>query len=259
MLILLSPAKKLDFTSSIKSTPTTQPELLEHASALIKELKPLAPQDVSKLMGLSDPLSQLNYQRFQDWQRPFNTDNARQAVLAFQGDVYQGLDAGKMSNEDLAWAQERVRILSGLYGLLRPLDLMQPYRLEMGTKFSNQRGKNLYAFWGDVITEALNKHLSVTQNKTDTPVIVNLASNEYFKSVRTGSTNATVITPAFMENKNGIYKIISFYAKRARGLMTSFAIRNRITRVADLKAFNAEDYRYNPELSHANKWVFSRG
>ncbi|HBO15346.1 MAG TPA: peroxide stress protein YaaA, partial [Porticoccaceae bacterium] len=157
------------------------------------------------------------------------------------------------------WAQERVRILSGLYGLLRPLDLMQPYRLEMGTKFSNQRGKNLYAFWGDVITEALNKHLSVTQNKTDTPVIVNLASNEYFKSVRTGITNATVITPAFMENKNGIYKIISFYAKRARGLMTSFAIRNRITRVADLKAFNAEDYRYNPELSHANKWVFSRG
>jgi cytoplasmic iron level regulating protein YaaA (DUF328/UPF0246 family) len=250
MLIVISPAKKLDYTSAVNSPLTTQPALLDHSKELAQGLKTLAPQDVSSLMSLSDKLGALNFERFQEWQTPFTKDNARPAVLAFKGDVYQGLDADSMSDEDLRWAQDHLRILSGLYGLLRPLDLMQAYRLEMGTKFANPRGGDLYQFWGDIITDELNK--------TDYSVLVNLASNEYFKSVRKKAIGARIITPVFMDKKNDKYKIISFYAKKARGLMSSYIIRNRITEVEQIKKFDTDGYSYNAALSDADQWVFVR-
>ncbi len=250
MLIVISPAKKLDYASVIDTPAVSQPVLLDHAAELSQGLKKLAPQDVSSLMGLSDKLGLLNYQRFQEWQTPFDKDNAKPALLAFKGDVYQGLDAESMSAEDLTWAQNHLRILSGLYGLLRPLDLMQAYRLEMGTKFANPRGKDLYQFWGDIITRELNK--------AESSVLVNLASNEYFKSVHKKEIRARIITPVFMDKKNDKYKIISFYAKKARGLMSSYIIRNRITEVEQIKEFNTDGYSYNAALSEADQWVFVR-
>jgi cytoplasmic iron level regulating protein YaaA (DUF328/UPF0246 family) len=250
MLIVISPAKKLDYTSSVKDPLSTQPELLDHSKELLQGLKALAPQDVSSLMSLSDKLGALNFERFQEWRTPFTEDNARPAVLAFKGDVYQGLDADNMSDEDLRWAQDHLRILSGLYGLLRPLDLMQAYRLEMGTKFANPRGANLYQFWGDIITAELNK--------TQTSVLVNLASNEYFKSVHKKDIAARIITPVFMDKKNDSYKIISFYAKKARGLMSNYIIKNRITEVEQIKDFDTDGYSFNAALSEADQWVFVR-
>lgn len=210
MLTVISPAKKLDYSSTVEPQAHTQPELLSHAKELLKGLKTLSPQDVCALMGLSDKLGALNYERFQEWRTPFNQKNARQAVLAFKGDVYQGLDAQSMSAGELAWAQDNLRILSGLYGLLRPLDLMQPYRLEMGTKYSNARGNDLYKFWGNIITDEINK---VLVGKT--PVLLNLASNEYFKSVQTKDIKGQIISPQFMDKKDDKYKIISFYAKKS--------------------------------------------
>jgi cytoplasmic iron level regulating protein YaaA (DUF328/UPF0246 family) len=250
MLIVISPAKKLDYTSSVKAPLSTQPELLDHSKELLQGLKALAPQDVSSLMSLSDKLGALNFERFQEWRTPFTEDNARPAVLAFKGDVYQGLDTDNMSDEDLRWAQDHLRILSGLYGLLRPLDLMQAYRLEMGTKFANPRGANLYQFWGDIITAELNK--------TQTSVLVNLASNEYFKSVHKKDIAARIITPVFMDKKNDSYKIISFYAKKARGLMSNYIIKNRITEVEQIKDFDTDGYSFNAALSEADQWVFVR-
>jgi uncharacterized protein len=250
MLIVISPAKKLDYASVTEAPTVSQPALLDHAAELSQDLKKLAPQDVSSLMSLSDNLGLLNYQRFQEWQTPFDKDNAKPAVLAFKGDVYQGLDAESMSAEDLSWAQNHLRILSGLYGVLRPLDLMQAYRLEMGTKFATSRGKDLYQFWGDIITRELNK--------VESSVLVNLASNEYFKSVQSKDLNARIITPVFMDKKNDSYKIISFYAKKARGMMSSFIIRNRISEVEQIKRFDSDGYRYNNALSEADKWVFVR-
>ena len=196
----------------------------------------------------------LNYERFQEWQTPFSTDNAKQAILAFKGDVYQGLDAEHMSTDELNWAQDNLRILSGLYGLLRPLDLMQPYRLEMGTKFANERGGNLYQFWGEIITNQLNKLLSVSPKS----VLINLASNEYFKSVQPKNLQADIITPVFMDQKGDKYKIISFFAKRARGLMSAFIIKNKITDAEQLKTFNVDGYSFNSAMSEGNKWVFCR-
>jgi len=184
----------------------------------------------------------------------FSTDNAKQAVLAFKGDVYQGLDADNMNADELNWAQDNLRILSGLYGLLRPLDLMQPYRLEMGTKFANQRGANLYQFWGEIITDQLNKLFPASAKS----VLVNLASNEYFKSVQPKNINAEIITPVFMDQKGDKYKIISFFAKRARGLMSAFIIKNKITDAEQLKAFNVDGYSFNSAMSDGNKWVFCR-
>ena len=254
MLIVISPAKKLDYTGSVNAPLTTQPELLDHSQELLQGLKALAPQDVSSLMSLSDKLGALNYERFQEWQTPFTKDNARPAVLAFKGDVYQGLDADSMSDEDLRWAQDHMRILSGLYGLLRPLDLMQAYRLEMGTKFANSRGADLYKFWGDIITNELNK----AESKAEPSVLVNLASNEYFKSVHKKDLSARIITPVFMDKKNDKYKIISFYAKKARGLMSRYIIRNRITEVEQIKCFDSDGYSYNAALSEADQWVFVR-
>ena len=251
MLVVISPAKKLDYSSSIEAPELSQPALLDHAEELSIGLKALAPQDVSSLMHLSDKLGALNYERFQEWQTPFNETNARAAVLAFKGDVYQGLDADSMTAEDLHWAQDHLRILSGLYGVLRPLDLMQAYRLEMGTKFANQRGKNLYQFWGDVITTELNR--------VESSVLVNLASNEYFKSVRKKDVNARIVTPVFMDKKDDKYKIISFYAKKARGLMSRYIIQNRITEIEQINQFDSDGYVYNAALSELDAPVFLRG
>ncbi|NIB39458.1 peroxide stress protein YaaA [Pseudomaricurvus alkylphenolicus] len=254
MLLVISPAKNLDYDTPSKTKQHTQPELLDDAQLLINELRDLAPQEISSLMSISDKLGVLNYDRFQEWQTPFDRDNAKQAVLAFNGDVYSGLEATSFKADDFKFAQKHLRILSGLYGLLRPLDLMQPYRLEMGTRFANQRGKDLYSFWDDRITEALNRQLKTLKSE----VLVNLASNEYFKSVKPKSLNAQVITPVFKDWKGDKYKIISFYAKKARGLMCSYAIRNRITQVEDLKGFDSEGYSYNEAMSSEKEWVFTR-
>lgn len=254
MLTIISPAKKLDYSQPAETQAFTQPLLLEHSEQLIKDLQQLSPEEVCSLMGLSDKLGALNYERFQEWQTPFSIDNAKQAVLAFKGDVYQGLDADNMNADELNWAQDNLRILSGLYGLLRPLDLMQPYRLEMGTKFANQRGANLYQFWGEIITDQLNKLFPASTKS----VLVNLASNEYFKSVQPKNINAEIITPVFMDQKGDKYKIISFFAKRARGLMSAFIIKNKITDAEQLKTFNVDGYSFNSAMSDDNKWVFCR-
>ena len=258
MLMLLSPAKKLDYASASAFETHTHPELLDHAKDLISGLQKLSPHDVCGLMSLSNKLGALNYERFQAWQPPFSAANARQAVLAFQGDVYQGLEAGNMSSDDLHWAQNHLRILSGLYGLLRPLDLMQPYRLEMSTKFATARGANLYQFWGGIITDNINRCLCNADSGKGGPVLVNLASNEYFKSVQPKDLKATIITPVFMDCKNGEYKVISFHAKRARGLMAAFAIKNRILEVDQLKRFDSGGYYYQKKRSTEDKWVFTR-
>ena len=253
MLIVISPAKKLDFTPVTAPNPS-QPQMLDHAAELLESLKALSPQDVCGLMGLSDSLGALNYERFQAWQRPFTADNAKPAVLAFKGDVYQGLDAETMTDDQLTWAQDHLRILSGLYGLLRPMDLMQPYRLEMGTKFANQRGKDLYAFWGSIITDEINKLLATSSS----PVLVNLASNEYFKSIQHKDISGRIITPVFMDKKDDKYKIISFYAKKARGLMSAYIIKNKISAVEDIKQFDSDGYSYNAAMSEGDSWVFTR-
>ena len=258
MLMLISPAKKLDYKSPVNLSKHSQPVLIDHAEILINNLKSLTPQDVCSLMGLSDKLGSLNYERFQAWSQPFSIENARQAILAFRGDVYQGFEAYSMSNADLDWAQDHLRILSGLYGLLRPLDLIQPYRLEMGTKYNNPRGSTLYEFWGDLITSEINQVLSALINSNERPVLVNLASNEYFKSVRPSSMNAQIITPVFMDKKDHKYKVISFNAKRARGLMAAYAVRNRVDNADVLKEFKGGGYVYNSAMSTSEKLVFTR-
>ena len=254
MLTIISPAKKLDYSGTVEAKAYTQPTLINHSKELLEGLKTLSPQDVCALMGLSDKLGALNYERFQEWHTPFNENNARQAVLAFKGDVYQGLDAQNMTEGQLAWAQDNLRILSGLYGLLRPLDLMQPYRLEMGTKFSNARGSDLYKFWGNLITGEINKLLS-----GKAPVLLNLASNEYFKAVQVKKINGQIISPQFMDKKDDKYKIISFFAKKARGLMGAYIINNKITDVEKIRGFTEDGYRYNAAMSEGDKWVFTRG
>ena len=253
--MVISPAKTLDYQTPPTTKKSTQPQWLTQSQALMDTLKALAPQDISALMGISDKLGTLNYERYQQWQRPFTAGNAKQAVLAFKGDVYTGLQVETFTQDDLAFAQRHLRILSGLYGLLRPLDLMQPYRLEMGTRLATDRGKDLYQFWGDKITQGLNKQLKSLNSQT----LVNLASNEYFKSVQTDKLAADVITPVFKDAKNGQYKIISFFAKKARGAMSAWAIKHRVTRVQQLKKFDGDDYGYNPELSTNTEWVFTRG
>lgn len=254
MLMLISPAKTLDFETAPVTDTATLPDFLDQSKALIGVLRDLAPQDISSLMSISDKLGQLNYDRYHQWHTPFTEKNAKQAALAFKGDVYTGLDAEQFSAGDFTFAQEHLRILSGLYGLLRPLDLIQPYRLEMGTRLANPRGNNLYQFWGERLTRAVNEQLS----KLKQPVVVNLASNEYFKSVQPKQLAAPLITPVFKDWKNGQYKIISFYAKKARGLMAAYAIRHRIQDAEALKQFDAEGYCYNETLSKGQQWVFTR-
>jgi cytoplasmic iron level regulating protein YaaA (DUF328/UPF0246 family) len=254
MFILISPAKTLDFKTPPHIAEYSQCDWLDEAAVLIEILNKLAPAEVASLMGLSDALAALNVARYATWSRPFTPENSKQAVLAFAGDVYEGLDAANLNRADLDWAQTHLGILSGLYGLLRPLDLIQPYRLEMGTRLANRRGKDLYAYWGTRLGEATRKALAAS----GTPVLVNLASEEYFKAVSTQKLAETVIQPVFEDWKGGKYKIISFYAKRARGLMTRYIIQNRINEPEALKNFDAEDYAYVPAASEGYRWVFRR-
>lgn len=254
MLLVVSPAKKLDFESPLATTQTSQSALLEHSELLIERCIKLSPDQIASLMKLSDKLAGLNAARFGEWSQPFTTENSRQAVLAFNGDVYSGLDASSFSHDDFDFAQKHFRILSGLYGLLKPLDLMQAYRLEMGTKLDNIRGANLYQFWGDIITDELNKVL--LEQKSD--VLINLASNEYFKAVNKKTLKAKIITPQFKDWKNDQYKIISFYAKKARGLMARYIIQNQLTDVEQLKDFDVAGYQYSSDLTQGNDLVFIR-
>lgn len=254
MLTVISPAKKLDFDTPPSTRKKTQPLFLERSAQLVEEARNLSPDDIGRLMGVSANIAELNHQRFMNWQRPFTLKNARQSLLAFKGDVYVGLDAQTLSPAQLDFAQQHLRILSGLYGLLRPLDLMQPYRLEMGLAFTNSGGKNLYEFWGDAITGALDKAL----RKSGTKVLVNLASNEYFRSVHPKALDADVITPVFKDLKGDRYKVISFFAKKARGQMVRFIIDKKLNEPEGMKKFKVDGYRYNGAESTAREWVFTR-
>ena len=245
MITVISPAKNLDYETPATTDKFTQPELLEHSEELMSVCRDLTPAQIGSLMKISDKLAGLNAARFAEWSQPFTQDNAKQAVLAFNGDVYGGLDAQTLSDADLDYAQSHLRILSGLYGVLKPLDLMQAYRLEMGTKLENPRGKNLYEFWGSVIAEKLNTVLA----EQDSKYLVNLASNEYFKAVDKKALNAQIITPHFKDCKNGQYKVISFYAKKARGMMARYIIENKITQLSDLKHFTVAGYYFSSDAT----------
>jgi cytoplasmic iron level regulating protein YaaA (DUF328/UPF0246 family) len=254
MLIVLSPAKTLDFDTPAPLRKHTQPQLLEQSRVLNAVLRDYDVAGLGKLMGISADLAQLNVERSRQWAPPFSLDNAKQSLFAFRGDVYGGLDADSLTSADLAFTQQHLRILSGLYGLLRPLDLMQAYRLEMGTKLANPGGKNLYAFWGDTLTHALNQALRAQGDG----VLVNLASEEYFAAVKPRLLEAEVLTPVFKDYKNGSYKIISFFAKKARGQMASWIIRERLDNPAALQTFDAGGYRYSKPLSTETELVFTR-
>jgi cytoplasmic iron level regulating protein YaaA (DUF328/UPF0246 family) len=254
MLIVISPAKTLDFETPASIRKSTQPDFLDRSGRLIDTLRQLDPAQVGELMGISETLADLNHRRFMNWSTPFTRANAKQAVFAFRGDVYTGLDADSLGAADLTFAQKHLRILSGLYGLLRPLDLIQPYRLEMGTALRNDTGRNLYEFWGGDIAAALNAELAGARR----PVLVNLASEEYFKSVHLKTLAAEVITPIFKERKGEGYKIVSFFAKQARGLMAGHIIRNRLKRPEAIKDFALAGYRYDPRFSTSHEWVFTR-
>jgi cytoplasmic iron level regulating protein YaaA (DUF328/UPF0246 family) len=254
MLLLISPAKTLDFETPAPTTEFTQADFLKQSKQLINELRVLAPHDISTLMSISDKLGVLNFDRFVNWKTPFKPTNAKQALFAFQGDVYTGMQADTFSEEDIQFAQQHLRILSGLYGLLRPLDLMQAYRLEMGTSFANSRGKNIYEFWGETITSAVNKQL----NELQSSVVINLASNEYFSAVKPRLLKAEIITPVFKDKKNGQYKIISFFAKKARGMMSAYIIQNRIVEPKAIKQFDVAGYSFNAAMSSEREWVFTR-
>ncbi len=228
--------------------------MLEHSETLIDVLSTKSPDDIEKLMKISPKLAELNVERYHTWSTPFSPDNAKQAVLAFKGDVYTGLEAQNMKQKELDYAQEHLRILSGLYGVLRPLDLMQPYRLEMGTRLETSAGKNLYDFWGDNITNAVNDQLSVLNSD----VLLNLASNEYFKSVKVKNIDADIVTPVFKDWKNGQYKMISFFAKKARGLMSAWVIKNQVTELANLSDFDVDGYQFSANDSDPLNPVFLR-
>ena len=252
MLMVVSPAKTLDFETPSVIDKFTLPVLLDNSAVLIDQLRKLSPDEIGKLMSISPKLATLNSNRYFDWTLPFTAANAKQAAFAFKGDVYTGLDAQTLNATELDFAQNHLRILSGLYGVLRPLDLMQAYRLEMGTQFQNDRGKNLYEFWDDTITESINQKLK--EQKSD--ILINLASMEYFKSINTKRLNAKIITPVFKDQKNGVYKIISFYAKKARGLMSRYIIQNKLTDPEAIKGFNLEGYTFKENTD--DHWLFIR-
>lgn len=254
MLIVVSPAKTLDYESPLVTERYTQPEFIEHSAELIEVCRQLTPADIAALMKVSDKIAGLNVARFAQWSETFTPDNARQAILAFKGDVYTGLEAESLTEEDFTYAQQHLRMLSGLYGLLKPLDLMQPYRLEMGTKLANPRGANLYQFWGELITHKLNEALAAQGDS----VLINLASNEYFKAVKPKLLDGQIITPVFKDCKNGQYKVISFYAKKARGMMARYIIENRVESVEQLQAFNTAGYYFVAAESTPSELVFKR-
>ena len=254
MLILLSPAKNLVEGPAVTGLPATQPAMLDQTETLMKTTRRLSAPKLQKLMGISDKLADLNRQRFRDWTTPFTTGNARQAALMFNGDVYRGFDADTLSVEDLAFSQDHVVILSGLYGALRPLDLIQPYRLEMGIRLNTRRGKDLYAFWGKRITDRLNQ---LTEGHDDRTV-VNLASKEYSKSVQPGKLAGPLVTPVFKDVKDGKARVLSFFAKATRGKMARWAIQNRATTADQLRAFDGGGYVLQAELSDETHWEFHR-
>ena len=254
MLVLVSPAKTLDYENEAATTEFTLPKLTQYSEQLINECRKMTPTDIASLMKVSDKIAGLNAARFESWSPTFTTDNAKQAVYAFRGDVYTGLDADSLSTASLSRAQTQLRILSGLYGLLRPLDLMQPYRLEMGTRLANTNGTNLYQFWGDVITDEVNLALS----EQGDALLVNLASNEYFKAVKPKLVNGTIITPVFKDRKNGQYKVISFFAKKARGMMVRYILDNDIKTLAGLTQFDVAGYYYCEAESTPASPVFKR-
>ena len=254
MLILLSPAKSLIEGSAVTDLPTTQPAMLDQTETLMKTTRRLSAPKLQQLMGISSKLAVLNRQRFRNWTTPFTTENARQAVLTFNGDVYRGLDASTLNGEDLAFAQEHLVILSGLHGALRPLDLIQPYRLEMGTRLKTRRGKDLYRFWGDRITKQLNL---LTEGRDDR-TIVNLASAEYFNSVQTDKLAGRLVTPVFKDVKDDKARVLSFFAKAARGMMARWAIQNRVTSADQLRAFDGGGYVLQDALSTETRWELHR-
>lgn len=254
MLALISPAKTLDYQSALPTDTHTLPRLLDQSQQLIDLSRKLSASDIASLMSVSEKIANLNAERFRDWNADFSFANARQAILAFKGDVYTGLDAYSLSQDDLNFAQDHLRSLSGLYGLLRPLDLMMPYRLEMGIKLANTRGHNLYEFWGDRITDLINQDLQ----QSGSTLLVNIASDEYYKSVKEAKIQADIIKPVFLDQKNGKYKVISFYAKKARGLMARYIIQNQLKKMDDLKSFNTDGYYFDAESSLKGELVFKR-
>lgn len=254
MIIVISPAKSLYNQPPVTFNKHSEADFLPEAEKIVSVLKKKKPAQLAELMGISQKLAELNFQRFQEWTLPFTPENSWQAVLMFNGDVYQGLRAETFLEAEFEAAQQKLRILSGVYGLLKPLDLIQPYRLEMGTSLPIGRKKDLYEFWKLKITAKLNQELAQEQ----TPVLVNLASNEYFSAIDTKKLKARIITPAFKESKNGDYQMISFFAKRARGLMSRFILQNNISDPEEMKAFDLEGYFYNNQLSKGDNWVFTR-
>jgi len=254
MIIVLSPSKTLDYETEYRLTTYTQPDMLLKSQALIAELRTYSTGRISELMDLSDNLATLNMQRYRSFRVPFTLHNARQALLAFKGDVYEVIEVENYSDEDFAFAQAHLRIISGLYGLLKPLDLIQPYRLEMGTKLKTRLGKDLYAFWGESITNSLSQQMTRQEN----PLLINLASEEYFKAVKPRLLSCPVVDVVFKENKNGKLKVVGLFAKKARGLMANYIIRNRIDDLASIKKFKESGYVFNKKLSTENQYIFAR-
>jgi uncharacterized protein len=254
MLMLISPAKTLDFESTHARVTGTEPAFLDASAELVGALRERSPEDLAELMHISPALGELNARRFHEWRRPFTADNARPALFAFKGDVYQGLDAGTLTTADIRWAQRHLRILSGLYGVLRPLDLIQPYRLEMGTRLAHAGHRNLYQFWGDRLTETINTTLAGQRR----PVLLNLASQEYFGAIDRNRIQARIVTPSFKELRNGRYQFLSMFGKRARGLMARYVIEHRITRPPAVRDFDGDGYRFSEALSEGDDWVFVR-
>lgn len=254
MLIVISPAKTLDFDTPSTTDSYTQPALIKHSEKLVDVMTTKSPHDLQTMMGISEALANLNVERFHNWSRPFKPSNAKQALLAFKGDVYLGLEANTFTAKQLAYAQDHLRILSGLYGVLRPLDLIQAYRLEMGVKLPTDSANNLYQFWDSLITKDIRKQL----NAIDSNVLINLASNEYFKSIKTKELDAQIVTPVFKDWKNGQYKMISFFAKKARGTMSAWLLKNKVKTLNKLTKFNVDGYAYNAEASTPDKPVFLR-
>ena len=254
MITIISPAKNLNVSKQKSTFSYTLPDFLDEAHHLVNELRTMNTSDIAKLMEVNHKIAELTFQRYASWSLPFNRDNAKEAILMFNGEVYNGLKASDLSEDEMMFAQEHVRILSGLYGVLRPLDLIQPYRLEMGKKLETSNASTLYEFWNTKISEKLNQELS----KMNDPVLINLASNEYFKSVKPDLIRARIVEPVFKELKGDSYKTIAVYAKKARGLMTRFIIQNKLRDVEQLKLFDTEGYFYNENLSDKNVWVFTR-
>lgn len=254
MLIVISPSKSQDFATEPILDFNTQPAFLSESEILIKELKKKSKKKISTLMDVSEDIASLNYERYKNFKTPFTIKNSKQALLAFTGDVYTDIEVERYTKKEIEFAQNHLRIISGLYGLLKPFDLIQPYRLEMKIKLKNKRGDNLYDFWGSKITDFINDELKTTEYRT----LINLASKEYFKAVKVGQLNGTIITPVFKDFTNGEYKIVAIYAKRARGMMTNYIIKNKLTKAEDIKAFNEAGYEFDEKQSEENEWVFIR-